>query len=631
MALISVQGVSLDFGDGPLLSGVGFQIEAGERIALVGRNGSGKSTVMRLLAGELEPDDGAILLQTGCRVARLSQEVPADLAGELFDVVAAGVGRAGDLLAEYHRLSAEMAGSRRELARLEEVQHELEAAGGWRMHQRVETVISRLGLPPAGRFETLSGGLKRRVLLARALAAEPDVLLLDEPTNHLDVQAIEWLETYLLDHYSGSLLFVTHDRAFLRRLASRILEVDRGRLSDWPGDWERYLERKRAALGVEAEQNVKQDKKLAQEEAWIRQGIKARRTRDEGRVRALEKLRETRRARRELAGKASLALHSAELSGKIVIEATGVGHGFGGAPVVDGLSVTVYRGDKIGILGPNGSGKTTLLKILLRELVPDRGRLRHGTRLETVYFDQHRQQLDDERSVADNVADGADRITVGGRTRHVLGYLQEFLFPPAQSRSPVRHLSGGERNRLLLARLFTRSFNLLVMDEPTNDLDVETLELLEERLQAYSGTLLLVSHDRELLDNVVTSTLVMAGGGRVEEYAGGYDDWLRQRPAPEPDESARRVKVDRPQPRPRPKSGPRKLSYREKEDLERLPGRIESLESEQAELHAAMADPDFYRRGDGSEITRAKDRVSEIDRELEAAYERWQELESRLP
>ncbi len=636
MALISAQGLHLDFGDGPLLQDVGFQIEAGERIALVGRNGSGKSTVMKLLAGELEPDDGAILVQAGCRVARLSQEVPADLTGDIFDVVAAGVGRAGELLAQYHHLSAEMAGSDRELARLEEVQHELEAAGGWQMHQRVETVISRLSLPSEGRFETLSGGLKRRVLLARALAAEPDLLLLDEPTNHLDIQAIEWLETYLRDHYTGSLLFVTHDRAFLRRLASRILELDRGRLGDWPGDWDRYLERKRAALEVEAEQNQKQDKKLAQEEAWIRQGIKARRTRDEGRVRALEKLREERRRRREQAGRASLRLHSAELSGKIVIEAEGVAHGFGGAPVIDGLSTTILRGDKIGILGPNGSGKTTLLKILLRELKPERGRVHHGTRLEMVYFDQHRQQLDEERSVADNIADGNDRITIGGDTRHVIGYLQEFLFPPAQSRSPVRNLSGGERNRLLLARLFTRSFNLLVMDEPTNDLDVETLELLEQRLQAYRGTLLLVSHDRELLDNVVTSTLVMAGGGRVEEYAGGYDDWLRQcsEAAPVPEVVALEAeppKGARPPSKPRPKSGPRKLSYREKQDLERLPGLIEELEQEQAELHAMMADPEVYRRGEGAEIARAKERLPEIEKQLEEAYERWQELESRLP
>ena len=637
MALISVQDVHLDFGDRPLLEGIGFQIEAGERIALVGRNGCGKSTLMKLLAGELEPDAGAVLRQ-GCRVARLTQEVPGDVSGEIAGIVAGGVGRAGELLARYHRLSAEMADATggdadRLMARLETLQHELEAAGGWHLHQRVETVISRLGLPPAGRFETLSGGLKRRVLLARALASEPDLLLLDEPTNHLDVQAIEWLERYLLARYSGSLLFVTHDRAFLRRLAGRILELDRGRLSDWPGDWDRYLERKRAALDVEAEQNVKMDKKLAQEEAWIRQGIKARRTRDEGRVRALCKLREERRQRREVAGRASLRLQPAERSGKIVIEATGVGHGFGGAPVIDGFSTTILRGDKVGILGPNGSGKTTLLRILLRELAPERGKVRHGSRLEVAYFDQHREQLDDEKSVADNVAEGNDRISIGGKSRHVIGYLEEFLFPPAQSRSPVSHLSGGERNRLLLARLFTRSFNLLVMDEPTNDLDVETLELLERRLQDYDGTLLLVSHDRELVNNVVASTLVMAGAARVEEYAGGYDDWLLQRPADAPERPEKTGKAPA-TPKPatsRPRSGPRKLGYREKQELERLPGTIEDLEREQSELHATMADPDVYRRGDGAEIARAKARVAEIEGQLETAYERWQELESRTP
>ncbi len=633
MALISVQDLYLDFGDVPILKDVGFQIEAGERIALVGRNGSGKSTLMRLLANELEPDDGRVLQSAGCRVARLRQEVPDDVTGDLFDVIAGGVGRAGELLAEYHRLSAELPDVEtpdyeRRLARLEQVQHRLEAAGGWHLNQRVEKVISRLDLPASGEFSTLSGGLKRRVLLARALACEPDLLLLDEPTNHLDVQAIEWLESYLLERHAGSLLFVTHDRAFLRRIAGRILEIDRGRLSDWPGDWDRYLDRKQAALAVEAEQNVKFDKRLAREEAWVRQGIKARRTRDEGRVRALEKLREERLERRGVAGAASLALHQGELSGKIVIEAANVRHGFGGPPVIEDFSTTILRGDKVGILGPNGSGKTTLLKILLRELAPEAGGVRHGTRLETVYFDQHRQQLDDALSVADNVAEGSDRFTVGGKSRHVIGYLQEFLFSPEQSRAPAGNLSGGERNRLLLARLFTRSFNLLVMDEPTNDLDVETLELLEQRLQDFSGTLLLVSHDRELLDNVVTSTLVLAGGGRVEEYAGGYADWLRQRPVVEP-ARPRKPKAERPS-KPRPK-GPRKLSYRETQDLEQLPGRIEALEEEQAALHASMADPEVYRRGDGAEITRAKTRLAEIEQLLEESYERWQELESRLP
>ncbi|MCP3957295.1 MAG: ATP-binding cassette domain-containing protein [bacterium] len=626
MALFSVQGLGLGYGGMPLLEDLGFQIEAGERIALVGRNGSGKSTLLRLLAGELEPDDGQILLQAGCRVAQLDQELPQNLEGDLFDVIAAGVHGVGEKLAEYHHLTADAAelGPRR-MARLEQVQHEIEAAGGWHLHQRVETVISRLGLPEAGRFEELSGGLARRVLLARALVAEPDLLLLDEPTNHLDIQAIEWLERFLLDHHRGSLLFVTHDRAFLRRLATRILEIDRGRLSDWPGDYDRYVERKRAALDVEAKQDARFDKKLAQEEAWIRQGIKARRTRDEGRVRALEKLREERRARRLTEGTARLARQDAQRSGKIVIEAIDITHSFTGEPLIESFSTNIHRGDKIGLLGPNGSGKTTLLKILLGELEPGRGRLRHGTRLEVVYFDQHREQLDDDRPVADNVADGADRITVAGKTRHVIGYLQDFLFTPTQSRGPVRHLSGGERNRLLLARLFTRPFNVLVMDEPTNDLDVETLELLEERLIEYDGTLLLVSHDRAFLDNVVTSTLVMAGGGRVEEYVGGYSDWLGQRPSV--DEPTR--KASRTPSKPRPRHGPRKLSYRERRDLETLPDRIEELEAEQQELHAKMADPALYRRGDGDEIGRFRERLAAVEKELEEVYERWLALEGR--
>ncbi len=628
MALISIQGLGLSYGAAALLADVGFQVEAGERIALVGRNGSGKSTLMRLLAADLEPDEGTILRQTGCRITRLSQEVPQNLAGEIFDVVAAGVGRAGGLLAEYHRLSVEMTGSQTDLARLERVQHDLEAAGGWHLNQRVETVTSRLGLPSEGRFEELSGGTKRRVLLARALVAEPDLLLLDEPTNHLDVASIEWLERFLGEQHKGSLLFVTHDRTFLRRLATRILEVDRGRLTDWPGDYDRYLEKKQEALAVEAEHHAQLDKKLAREEAWVRQGIKARRTRNEGRVRALEELREERRRRRTLGGDARfVGLRESERSGKIVVEATGIGHSFTDEPLIEDFSTTICRGDKIGILGPNGSGKTTLLRILLGEMKPQRGKLRYGVRLGIVYFDQHRAQLDEERSVADNVADGNDRVSVGGKTRHVISYLQDFLFPPEQSRSPVKNLSGGERNRLLLARLFTRDFNVLVMDEPTNDLDVETLELLEERLMEYAGTLLLVSHDRAFLNNIVTSTLAMAGGGRVEEYVGGYDDYLRQRPEAE----AKPKKAERPSPKQRKRSGPKRLSYREERDLEALPGRIEELDSEQEALHAAMADPDFYRRDDGAEVVRAKRRLAEIEGELEEAYERWQELESRRP
>lgn len=627
MALLSVRNLSLSWGGPPLLEDVTFHIEAGERIALVGRNGCGKSTLMKLLAGDHTPDSGEISLQAGCRIARLPQEVPHELAGDIFDVVASGVPKMSALLSEYHRLSAELAaGSETALAPLQEVQHQLEAADGWQLNQRVETVISRLRLPESGRFETLSGGLKRRVLLARALVSDPDILLLDEPTNHLDVEAIEWLEE-LLASWAASLVFVTHDRAFLKKIATRILEVDRGRLSDWPGDYERYLQRKEEQLQVEAEHWERFNKKLAQEEAWIRQGIKARRTRNEGRVRALQKLRRESQARRHVQGRAQVQIDEAEASGKRVIELKNVSFAYDDGPIVArDLSTIICRGDKVGILGPNGSGKTTLLKLMLGDLRADSGKIQHGTRLEVAYFDQHREQLDEEASVADNVAEGADKITVNGKTRHVIGYLESFLFPPAQTRSPVKSLSGGERNRLLLARLFTRPFNVLVMDEPTNDLDVETLELLEARLVELNGTLLLVSHDRAFLDNVVTSTLVMEGQGRVGEYAGGYSDWLAQRPG---SASPKKVKKPEAEKTRRPvREKVRKLSYNEKRDLAALPGRIEALEEEQGELQAKLADPELYKRGAGDEITAAKERLLAIESELETAYERWGELEA---
>ncbi|MCB1057215.1 MAG: ATP-binding cassette domain-containing protein, partial [Acidobacteria bacterium] len=451
MAILGVRDLSLAFGtEAPLLDGVSFQVEAGERVALLGRNGSGKSSLMKVLAGEIEPDGGEIITSPGTRIARLSQEVPQDLEGEIFDVVASGLAELGSLLADYHRVSHHLEGDA-DLKRLEELQHRIEAAGAWHQELRVETVISRLQLPDEGRFETLSGGLKRRVLLARALVAEPDLLLLDEPTNHLDIPAIDWLEELLLS-FGGALVFVTHDRTFLRHLATRILELDRGRISDWPGDYARYLERKAHLLEVEAAQNARFDKKLAQEEAWIRQGIKARRTRNEGRVRALEALREERRRRQGVTGQARLRVEEAERSGKVVIEVKGLSFAYepGVSPVVEGFSTRILRGDKVGILGPNGSGKTTLLKLLLGQLEPTAGTVRHGTRLELAYFDQHREQLDEDRSVADNVANGNDKVSVGGKTRHVISYLQDFLFSPAQTRSPVRSLSGGERNRLLL-------------------------------------------------------------------------------------------------------------------------------------------------------------------------------------
>ncbi|MEM7479843.1 MAG: ATP-binding cassette domain-containing protein [Acidobacteriota bacterium] len=624
---IGVRKVTVAFGGAPVLDGATFHAEVGERIALVGRNGSGKSTLLKVLAEELPPDEGEVLRTAGLRVARLTQEVPQDLTGEIYELVASGVAELGALLAEYHRLSLELEGGAGDLHRMEQVQNRLEAAGGWEIKRRVKTVITRLNLPHSGRFETLSGGLKRRVLLARALVAEPDVLLLDEPTNHFDIPAIEWLEEGLLA-FAGALIFVTHDRAFLRRLATRIVELDRGRLTDSPGDWGHFLEQRRQRLEVEARHADKFDKKLAQEEAWIRQGLKARRTRNEGRVRALERLREERRARRATTGTARLRVEAGGRSGKIVFEAEGVtftyGSGATAEPVVRDVSTTILSGDKVGILGPNGSGKSTLLKLLLGDLEPATGRVRRGTRLDVAYFDQHREQLDDEESVADNVAEGSDKVTVGGKTRHIISYLADFLFTPEQTRGPVKALSGGERNRLLLARLFTRPANVLVLDEPTNDLDIETLELLEALLVEFSGTLLVVSHDRAFLDNVVTSTLVMEGDGRVGEYAGGYSDWLRQR-APQVVEAKPAEKTAARPPGP-PPGGRRKLSNREREDLATAPARIEALEQEQRQIHADLASPETYKEG-GDRVTALQNRLAEIEPELERLYERWAELE----
>jgi ATP-binding cassette subfamily F protein uup len=628
MPLLELRDVTLAFGGPPLLEGVRLRIDRGERVVLLGRNGSGKSSLLRLVLGEIAAEDGEVAREPGARVSLLTQQVPPETSGSVYRVVAAGLGDVGRMLAEHHRLSVRLAeagdGEARWMRQLEKVQHELEAAGGWQLPTRVEAVLSRLDLPADADFEALSGGLERRVLLARALVAEPDLLLLDEPTNHLDLAAIEGLEELLLS-FRGAVLFVTHDRAFLRRLATRIVDLDRGRLSDWPGDYDAYLSGKEKQLEVEARHADAFDKKLAQEEVWIRQGIKARRTRNEGRVRALEKLRDERRARRSVEGEVRMSLGDAERSGKRVIEARGVSFAYdGGSPIVRDFSTRLLRGDKIGILGPNGSGKTTLLRLLLGELQPAAGEVHHGTRLEVAYFDQHREQLDLERSVADNVADGNDRVSVGGKARHVIGYLQDFLFPAARARSPVKSLSGGERHRLLLARLFTRPFNLLVMDEPTNDLDVETLELLEGLLVEFTGTLLLVSHDRDFLDHVVTSTLAFEGGGKVGEYVGGYSDYQRQRraavaaePRPKPARSAP----------PRETQRPRRLGYREKQELETLPATIESLEAEQGGLFDRLADPDFYRR-EGAEVGAARTRLEELEGELARAYERWQELES---
>jgi ATP-binding cassette subfamily F protein uup len=628
MPLITLQSVSLAFGSPPLLDGVSLHIEKGERVCLLGRNGTGKSTLLKLIAGDLQPDAGEVRVGEGVTVSRLTQDMPADVAGDVFNRVAGGLGEQGNLVREYHDLGRRLGevSDERTLDRLAAVQQRLEAAGGWEIEQRTERVISRLRLDPDAAFSSLSGGLQRRVLLARALVQEPDLLLLDEPTNHLDIDAIDWLEGFLSE-FSGALLFVTHDRVFLRRLATRILELDRGRLTSWPGNYDNYLRRRDERLNAEAMADARFDRKLSAEEAWIRRGIKARRTRNEGRVRALRAMREERRGRRERPGQARIRLAAGERSGKLVAEAEGVCYSWGGEPVVRDLDTLILRGDKVGVIGPNGVGKSTLLKLLLGELEPDSGTVRRGANLEVAYFDQLRAELEDDKSVTDNVSGGSDKVVVDGQAKHVLSYLKDFLFTPDRARQPAGVLSGGERNRLLLARLFTRPANLLVMDEPTNDLDAETLELLEELLTGFSGTLLLVSHDRALLNAVVTSTLVFEGGGRVREYVGGYDDWLRQRPAAAPasDDGGTHKRL-RKKPQAAAPHTPGKLSYKQGRELEALPTRIEKLENEQAELHARMAEPEFYRRSAGA-ICAAKERLAEVTAELEEAYERWETLE----
>ena len=628
MALVSLQGVNVSFGGPLLLEGIDLSIDRGERVCLVGRNGTGKSTVMRLITGEVKPDGGKIVFQQNVRITLLTQEVPQKFMGSVFDVVSGAFGEQGKLLAQYHRVSASLTHGHSEklMAELEDVQHKFEAAGGWHMQQRVEEILTRLKLPEDADFSELSGGLKRRVLLAKALASEPDLLLLDEPTNHLDIDAIGWLEEFLLT-FGGTLLFVTHDRALLQKLATRIVDLDRGRLTSWPGNYQTYLDIKQATLDAETAQNAKFDKKLAAEEAWIRQGVKARRTRNEGRVRALKELRAIRSQRRESTGAARMQMQEAERTGKLVIEATSVSHSYGRHTIIRDFSTTIIRGDKIGIIGPNGSGKTTLLKILLMELNPQKGNVKHGTNLAVAYLDQHRAQLDDEKSVQDNVAYGSDYVTINGNRRHVIGYLQDFLFAPARARSPVKVLSGGERNRLLLAKIFTQPSNVLVLDEPTNDLDLETLDLLEELLMDYPGTVLLVSHDRAFINNVVTSTLVLEGEGRVNEYVGGYDDWLRQsRRKSEVPVVA--VKTDGHKAMPNlQKEKPRKLTFKEQKELDALPKRIEGLDAEQLQIMAAMADPAFY-RDSGNKVAETKARLESIEKELSEVYKRWEDLEA---
>ena len=591
MALLSLRDVILSFGGPRILDRVGLQVERGDRLCLLGRNGEGKSTLLRLIEGEIEADEGELVRHQGLTVARLAQDVPGGQAGTVADHVGAGLGEShGPRAGEDHR---------------------------------VEAILSRMVLEGAAAFEALSSGMKRRVLLAGALVGDPDILLLDEPTNHLDIDSIRWLEDFLL-RYGGTLIFVTHDRVLLERLATRIVELDRGRLYDWACDYPTFLKRKEEVLAAEARQNALFDKKLAQEETWIRKGVEARRTRNEGRVRSLKAMRDARTKRRERQGAARMQVQEAERSGRLVIEAKGVGFAYDDRPVIRDLTATVMRGDKVGIVGPNGSGKTTLLRLLLGGLAPQEGTVRHGTNLEVAYFDQLKAALEEEKTVQQNVSE-YDTIPINGQARHVLGYLQDFLFAPDRSRSLVKFLSGGERSRLLLAKLFTRPSNVLVLDEPTNDLDVETLELLESLLVDYPGTVLLVSHDRAFLNDVVTSTLVLEPGGRVREYDGGYDDYLRQRPpevtaGPKAAATSTEKSVG-------PKEKVRKLTHKERRELDELPGQIEAMEADRQGLHATMADPSFYRR-DGGEIAATRARLDALERDLALAYERWEALEA---
>jgi ATP-binding cassette subfamily F protein uup len=604
MPLVTIRNLSLRFRGPPLLDDVTCHLEAGQRIGLLGRNGAGKTSLLRLLAGAIQPDAGSVAFSPGATVALLQQDVPQNLAGPVREIVAAG-------------LPPAPAG---------------EAA--WQGEQAVAEILSRMELDGSAAFEAQSAGLKRRVLLARAVVGQPDLLLLDEPTNHLDIEAVEWLEGFL-GRWRGTLMFVTHDRTFLRRMADRILEIDRGRIFDWSCDYDTFLVRKEEALAAEEKQNALFDKKLAQEEVWIRTGIKARRTRNEGRVRALEALRRERSRRRSAVGRMKLEIQEAVRSGALVAAVEGVTFLRGERPIIRDLSTSVMRGDRIGIIGPNGSGKTTLLRLLLGELVPATGFVRLGTNLRIAFFDQLRDQLDDERTVADNVADGYETVQVGGQARHVVGYLQDFLFPPDRTRTPVKFLSGGERNRVLLARLFAKPANLIVLDEPTNDLDAETLELLEERLVDFAGTVLVVSHDRSFLDNVVTSTLVFepADGANyaVKEYVGGYTDWLRQRPAA-PAAAASRAASRSPsqppsQPAPRAEAPKKNRTFKERRELESLPAVIEKLETEIAALQASMAEPGYYRQP-GQVLAGDQARLRGLESQLGEAFARWESLEA---
>jgi ATP-binding cassette subfamily F protein uup len=629
MPLLTLKNIHLAYGPQVLLDKEAMVIEAGDRIGLLGRNGVGKSSLLKILTNEVKPDAGERWLQPGSKVACLEQELPLQAKETVYDFVAGGLENLGQLLRDYHQLLT-TASDEASMKKLEHIQHDIDVLDGWKIQNKVETVISQLQLPWDDLMSTLSGGWTRRAALARALVVEPDILLLDEPTNHLDIPAIEWLEKLLLD-FRGAIVLITHDRAFLQRTANRIMELDRGTLISWQHDYQGFLQHRDQQLAAEAKFNQEFDKKLVKEEVWIRQGIKARRTRNEGRVRALEKMRAEVKARRAQQGNAKITVNKSESSGKIVVEAEGIQHGFDSEVLIKPFSITIMRGDRIGLIGPNGYGKTTLLKILLGQLKPEHGKLKTGTRIEIAYFDQLREQLDPEKTVQDNLADGSDFVEINGRNVHVISYLQDFLFDPGRIRQPVKSLSGGEQNRLILARLFSKPANMLVMDEPTNDLDMETLELLEEILLTFDGTLLMVSHDRAFLDNVVTSSIVFEGNGEVNHYVGGYQDWAERGgkfadKAVKDNNDLPEIESKEQSSKPQQQSGPGKLSYKLQRELNQLPAKIETAENEVTTLEGTISDPAFYKK-DQETIDATLKAVSTAQETLEQLYSRWEEIE----
>ncbi|MDO6463381.1 ATP-binding cassette ATPase Uup [Pseudoalteromonas carrageenovora] len=633
MDLIRILKAQLAFGTHALLNNADAVIESGERVCIVGRNGAGKSTLLKILDGQVILDDGEINQLGGLKISRLEQDPPKGASGTVFDYVAQGMPEIANLLIDFHHVSTQLQTECTDklLNKLERLSNQLEAADGWRFDSRIQLVLTQLELTPEAKLESLSGGWLRKVALARALVSEPDLLLLDEPTNHLDMASVMWLEQFLKE-FKGGIVFISHDRAFIRAVATRILDLDRGKLISYPGDYATYLEQKAHDLKVEESQNALFDKRLAEEEAWIRQGVKARRTRNEGRVRELKQLRNERKQRVDQVGKTDFNIETADRSGKLVFEAKHLNHAFKDKVIADDFSTLVMRGDRIGLVGPNGIGKTTLLKLLFGDLEADSGIIKQGVNLEFAYFDQYRQKLDEEATVQDNVAEGKQEVMMGGRSRHVLGYLQDFLFPPARARTPVKALSGGEKNRLLLAKLFLKPSNILVLDEPTNDLDIETLELLEDIINQYQGTVLIVSHDREFIDNTCSSVWAFEGNGKVTDIVGGYSDYeayvnyLAEQAKTAQQQPVKKIEKTAPEPVAKAESKSNKLSYKLKLELEQLPNKMEQLEAEVEAQQIIVSDPDFFKQ-DSDVTTKALNHLAQLESDLEAAFERWEELE----